>query len=80
MDSSAARPPKAGPIAHAGGHGDHRAVRQAADHAGQGPLHARDGDDHPGAHNLLQVGQQPVQPGHAHVVQPRDLGCPGPPR
>ena len=65
-------PAEAGPVAHAGGHGDHRAVGQTPDHRGQRPLHTGHGHDDPGAHDLLQVAQQPVDAGDAHVVEPDD--------
>ena len=72
MDSSAARPQRPPRIPRWWAR-QSPAIGQAADDAGQGPLHPGDGDDDPGAHNVLQVGEGAVQPGHAHVVQAGDL-------
>ena len=64
---------KVGPVAHAGGHGDHRAVHETSQHTGQCPLHPGDGDQYAGLHDLREPRLQPVQPGHAHIVDPLDL-------
>ena len=47
-----------------------RAVGQAAYDAGNGALHAGNGDDDRGAHDGLRMGQKPVNAGHAHIVEP----------
>ena len=39
-------------VTYAGGNADDRTVRQTADHAGERALHAGNGDDDPGAHNI----------------------------
>ena len=80
MESSAATPPKRRAVANARRHGDDRAVDQSADDAGKRALHPGDGDDGARTHQLVQTGEQTVQPGHADVIQPHDavsehLGC-----
>ncbi len=76
MESSAARPPKAAPYPHAGGHGNDGAVDQSADDAGKRALHPGNGDNHPGTHKIFQVGEGAVQPGHAHIIEAHYLALP----
>ena len=55
-------------VPHTGGNGDHRAVGKPAHHAGESALHPGDGDDHAGAHNVLQMGEQTVDARYAHII------------
>ena len=62
---------EAGPVADAGGNGDHRAGDVPAHHAGQRPLHARHHHHRVRIDQQRQVGGQPVRAGHAHVLDHR---------
>ena len=61
---------EAGAVADARGHGDHRRAGEAADDAGQRPLHAGDDDHGVGVGELGGVSEQAVDAGHAHVGEP----------
>ena len=69
-------PAQGGAVADAGGDGDHGALHQAPDHAGEGPLHPGHGDHHRGVQQPLAVGQEAVDAGHADVPQALH-GAPG---
>lgn len=60
MDSRADNPPKLAPYPTLVGTAITRAVRQPADYAGQSTLHTCYGDDHPGGHNDVHLGQSAV--------------------
>ena len=69
MESNAERPLKLAPYPTEVG------TAMTGHHRGQSPFHAGHGDHAPGRHERLQVGEQPVQTGHAHVVQARHLAA-----
>ncbi len=62
-------PLEGGAVAGAGGYGHDRCRREAADHTGQRTLHAGDHHHHVGHGQLVDLGQQPVEAGHAAVDQ-----------
>ena len=57
-------------ISHARGNGDDRAVRHAADDACERTFHARDGDDDRRSHDVVQMGQKPVEASDTDIVKP----------
>ena len=64
---------KAGTVSHTCGNADDRAVHEPSDDAGECALHACDSDDGIGGGEQLHVGEQPVQPCDADVVDAYDL-------
>ena len=70
-------PLEMGPVADARRHGDHRAVDQSADHAGQRPFHPRHDHQGIGILQMRKLVQEPVQAGDADVGDQRDLAVPG---
>ena len=62
-------PLEGGAVAGAGGHGHHRGRGDAADQAGQRPLHAGHHHHGVGLGQLVGRGQQAVHPGHPAVGQ-----------
>ena len=64
-----------GAVPHAGRHRHERDPAQAADHAGQGALHAGDHDEAVGGGEPVAGLEQAVQPGDAHVVDAHHPGA-----
>ena len=64
-----------GAVPDAGGHRHERDAGQAADHGRQRALHAGDDDEAVGPASRSRTREQPVQPGHADVVDPVDRGA-----
>src|SRR5713226_3712333 len=62
------QPAEARAVTRAGRHGDHRHADQARHHAWQSSLHPGDADDHARSLELLAMPQEPMQPGHADIV------------
>src|SRR5712692_4536744 len=62
------QPGEAGAITRAGRHGDDRHADQARHHAWQSSLHPGDADDHARSLELLAMPEEPMQPGHADIV------------
>ena len=69
MASRAVTPSRAAPYPVLVGHGHHRRRGDAADQAGQRPLHPGHHDDGVGVGQLVGRGQQPVDARHAAVGQ-----------
>jgi len=66
-------PTEAGAVANARWNGDDRRADEAADHTGEGALHARYSNNHTGGQHAVAFSEQTVEPGDADVVQPIDV-------
>ena len=55
-------------IANAGGDGNDGTADKAADNAGKRALHARNGNDDGGFHQVIEMAKKAVETGNAHIL------------
>lgn len=55
-------------IANAGGDGNDGTADKAADNAGKRALHARNGNDDRGFHQVIEMAKKAVETGNAHIL------------